>query len=290
MLQFVFNGISAGLGVALLALGFALIYRPTGVFHIAHAAVFTTSAYAAYWALHVYPSMATAGIASIAVGCSTGLMLEWAVYRPLAVRQASPLAVLVSSFGAYFAVVHLIALVAGSEAKTLGRGLASPIRFAGTLLTPVQAGQAVVGILGMLAVFMYLRFTRTGQWTRALASNRTLLLTLGVNEPRLRALLFLLGSSLAAAAGLLTALDIGIHPQMGFGCFLMAAVAVILAGPDRFMAAGWAAVGLGVAQNLALAVLPAIWMDSIVSALLLVALLCRREALVGTLPSLGDSR
>src|SRR4051812_37606687 len=102
MLQFLLNGICAGLGLALLALGFALIYHSTRVFHVAHAAVFTASGYAAYWVLaSLHCRLPIAAVVALAAGSSIGLTLEWLVYRPLAVRGASALVVLIASFGAY---------------------------------------------------------------------------------------------------------------------------------------------------------------------------------------------
>ena len=90
MLQFIINGLITGVLYSLLAIGFALVYNTTKVFHIAAAALYVFAAYMLYWlsvrlGLHIF----IAALLSVILTMGLSLLMDLSVYRPLQRRNAS---------------------------------------------------------------------------------------------------------------------------------------------------------------------------------------------------------
>ncbi|MFI4932692.1 MAG: branched-chain amino acid ABC transporter permease, partial [Burkholderiales bacterium] len=84
LLQLLINGLQLGAIYALTAVGFALIFGSTRIFHVAHGAAFTIAAYLFWWSFtklhwHWLPALALATAAVIAFG----LAMERWIYRPI---------------------------------------------------------------------------------------------------------------------------------------------------------------------------------------------------------------
>ena len=91
-----------------------------------------------------------------------------------------------------------------------------------------------------------------------------------------------ISSVFAATASELAALDLGMDPHVGLDAFLIAAVAVIVGGTDRFR--GWVLGGfvVGIIEGLAVWKLSARWTDLLIFSLLILVLLLRPQGLLGT--------
>src|SRR5678815_5648759 len=100
MLQFLTNGLCMGAVVAVVALGFGLIYTTTRVFHVAHGGVYVLTGYV-LWMVTTSLNLPFAIGVLLALGASavTGALIEWAVYYPLAQRSASSAVLMISSLG-----------------------------------------------------------------------------------------------------------------------------------------------------------------------------------------------
>jgi branched-subunit amino acid ABC-type transport system permease component len=224
-----------GLGLAsyyaLVAVGFALIFSTLRIFHIAHGTVFITAGYA-FFLLHrghgfgLLPS----GLLAVAVAAVLGLAIDKAVYLPVLRRGGGMFSVFIASLG-----VSLI-FEAGYLAYT--KGVISVART--DMLDILTAGPVVVRTLD-LAVFaivavvygllyLWLHGTKVGLEVRGLKDNGPLAAVVGVNVDRTRTHIFLVASALAGIAGVLSAYDMGISPDMGTRTLFVSVVAVILGG------------------------------------------------------------
>jgi branched-chain amino acid transport system permease protein len=203
--------------------------------------------------------------------------LERIVYFPLFARKASPLVNFISSLGVYIVIVNLIALFFGNEIKTLNPEVTPAANIGGVIITRMQMFQFVIPVFVLSLVFIMLRKTTLGRNIRALSDNPTLASVFGLDPKKIRLMIIIIGSALAAVASLLQALDVGIDPQMGLPVVLTAAVAAIVGGANSYVGALLAALFLGVAQNSAVWFISARWQDAITFIVLMFILLARQE-------------
>ena len=107
---------------------------------------------------------------------------------------------------------------------------------------------------------------------------------LGIRVNRLRLVVFAISSALAAAASILTALDVGIDPHAGFSVMLSAAVACIIGGLRDFLAPALGGIALGVVQSMVIWQTSAKWGTAVTFGMLVLFLLFRRKGLLGPAP------
>lgn len=280
--QLAANGLVQGCIYSMVAMGFALVYNTTRVFHVAHGAVFTFGAYAFYALSSVasWPPVPAAGIAVIG-SALLGALIERAVYAPLERNGEAALPALLSSLGIYVLVVSLIALVFGNESIYLAPGISNTIEVGGVRLTNWQVLALGMGITILPLFVLFLRNTYLGISLRAVRDDPVLAETLGINSAFTRVLAVSLGSALAGTAAILVGLDVGTDPHAGMSYVLIGAVAMIMGGTGTF---GGPVVGgflLGLVQSVIVWRLSVRWVEGGTFLILLLFLFFRPQGLIG---------
>jgi branched-chain amino acid transport system permease protein len=280
--QLLANGFATACAYALIALGFGLIYYTSRIFHIAHGAIYTLSAYLFYtvYAIVGWPLLPSALLSVVMIGF-VGVGVDLLIYRPLARRGASPLIMLLSSLGLYILLVNFIAMIYGNEVKIPSPGIQPTYSFAGVILTQIQLATICTSLVAFAMFAVALRKLRFGKLVRALRDDPDLLAVLGHDPYRVRTVVFGIGSGLACIAAVLVAMDVGFDPQIGLSALLSAAVAVIIGGVGVFEAAALGALLLGVAQSLVIWQFSARWQDTLTFVVLILFLLFRPQGLLG---------
>lgn len=284
MIQLLLNGLCTGSVYALVSLGFGLILFAGRTFHIAHGAVFTTGAYACFFFfVRLQVPMLASIVIALSIGVLVGILAELIVYSPLLDERlhktVSATAIMISSLGLYIVIVNLLALFFGAEAKTILPDAKRTISIAGNILTSVQVAQFVTGGFSIALFWLFFRITPLGRSLRAMADDPELLATMGYNSKKLRLYMFAVGSALASLAGVLAALDVGVHPQDGFEVVLCAATAAIIGGKGSFLAPAAGAFTLGFLQSLVQWFISAQWADGVVFIALIFVLILRPRGL-----------
>lgn len=282
-LQLLLNLALTSAHYSLLALGLTLIFRTARFFHFAHAAVYTAGAYAAYVCHGFSHNLPLAVAAGAAAGAVLGVSMEAAVYRPLRSLGARPTSMLVASIGLLFVVQGVVSLLFGDETRTM-LSHSQPsyhLNLLSSQITTIQASFIAVAAIEVSLLFLILRSTRLGITLRAVASDRDLAKSRGINCDRAFLTSFLLGSILAATAGSFWAYNTALAPQMGFSPLLMAVAAMVVGGLGRLRGALYGAFLVATCQHLASWFFAAHWQDAIVFCLLLILLLFKPFGLVG---------
>lgn len=282
MLQFLANGFCKGAVIALVGLGFGLIYTTTRVFHIAHAAIYVLAAYALYAtaALMGLP-LAVAMPIAVIVAVLAGMLVDWTVYQPLAKRSASAAVIMISSLGVQIFLENAVAMSFGNQSQIIRAGVEKTFQFGSVILTHVQIAQALAGLLLTGGLWLFLKHTRTGQICRAVSDDETLASVLGVKVRRVRLLAFGLGSAFAGAGAILVSLDVGMDPHVGFPVVLTAAVGCIIGGLRNFLAPAAGGLLLGLTQSLVVWRTSSKWEEAVTFGILILFLLFRRNGLFG---------
>lgn len=280
--QFIINGLITGVLYSLMAIGFALVYNTTRIFHIAAAGIYVFAAYM-FWLFYVTLHLPLLPAAFIAIMLTMGLSLttEVAVYRPLKNRKASLNVVMIASIGLMTVIVNLIAMFFGNETKVVDNSIQQPLVLGNVIVTMPQMWQFVVGAC-LLLVFMFaLRWTNWGVRLRALSSDETLYETLGYNARSSRTVVFLLSAVFIAVASCLTVYDVGMDPNMGMTVLINAMVAMIIGGVGRFSTCLLGGLTLGVLQAVTVYFFSSNWQNAVTFLVLLIFLFLRPQGIAG---------
>ncbi len=282
LIQLLANGLVAGCMYALVALGFALIYNTSRIFHIAHAAVYAAGAYFLYLFLIVLGfSLWLALLIAILLTAFTGWIMYAIVYSPLLEKGASLLVALLSSLGIYTVVVNLIAMFFGNETKVLRPGVEKTYQLGSVILTRVQVAEVVVFLLLLPLVMGVLKATRWGKQIRAVRDNPQLAEVMGIHLSRIYSSVFVVGSVLTGIAAFLQAMDVGMDPHVGMPVLLTAAVAVIIGGVGTFGGAVLGSFLIAILQSLVIWQMSARWVDAVTFSMLILFLVFKPEGILG---------
>ena len=257
-LQQVINGLVQGSLYALVALGYTMVYGIIELVNFAHGEVVMVGALVGLSVIERMAARGDTGWGVIAIGVlvaipscmALGLGIERIAYRPL--RKAPRLAPLISAIGVSIALQQLAALIWGRNYLHYPDVLANPqFHIGGAVITQVQL--VILGITGilMLGTWVIVQKTALGRAMRASAQNPSVAGLMGVNVDRIIASTFLMGSGLAAVAGVLVGTYYGVgNHTMGFMLGLKAFTAAVLGGIGSLWGAMLGGLLLGVIENL----------------------------------------
>jgi branched-chain amino acid transport system permease protein len=281
LFNFLLNGLVSGSLIAVVALGFALVYNTTRIFHIAYAGLYTLGGYLMFWFLETLglsflPSLVlTLGLVSF-----TSLLMEYLVYKPLSLRNRPHSTLMISSIGLFILLVNAILLFFGPNPWILRPDILNmPDMKIGNLSSlPLLA--FFCNLVMILAFILLLKFTRLGIMIRALRDNAMMSSVFGVNTYRVRLLLFAISGLMVALAAAFRALDVGINPQVGLPVFINAFVALVIGGIGRFEGPVIGAFILGILQSLATYFIDSHWVVLVTFVILVLFILYKPEGLV----------
>lgn len=280
--QLIINGLAAGGIYALLALGFAIIYNTTRMLHIAHAVVYAFGAYAFYVAtvpLGFGPLISVP--CAVASAALFGVAIEIFVYRPVRRRGGGSNSILIVTLGTVVLVQALLAIAFTTDVLSLRSGPLPAVSIGDVSITALHLAVLGVVLVTFPALQAFLGQSRVGTAIRALADNPSLSEVQGLDTDFLYSVIFLIGSALAGVAAVLTSLDLGVRPEMGFSVVFTSIVAVIIGGVGYLPGALAGAFLLGLVEQLAVWKLNSAWQAGLVFAVLLAFLFVRPQGLFG---------
>lgn len=290
-LQQLINGLAFGSILALIALGYTMVYGILRFINFAHGDVFMLGAFAGYYlapkiALLVpMPSVAGAIlvlIASMVICATIGVLIERFAYRPL--RKSPKLTVLITAIGVSLFLEYAGQSIFGASPKPFPKILpVYPVMKLGNLsLNSNQIIVVVVTILLLLALRFIVMKTKIGTAMRAVSFNPEAAALMGINTNVVISFTFALGSALAAAAGILWAVNYpSIDPLMGILPGLKAFVAAVLGGIGNIEGAALGGVVIGVVETFIKGTRWSTWADAVSLAVLILILLVKPSGLLG---------
>jgi branched-chain amino acid transport system permease protein len=289
-LQHLINGLSIGSIYALIALGYTMVFGVLQLINFAHADVYMLGAYIAYYVskwlgLAANPSFSSLLIALAASmsGCALmGFIIERFAYRPL--RSAPRINVLITAVGVSLFLEFSGQAVFGSNPQFFPQIYQPQANFNVGELSINALQVAVLSIsLILMGILQYLIFhTRMGRAMRAVSFNHELASLMGIPTNRVISFTFMLGSSLAGAAGVLVGLIYPrIDPLMGVIPGLKCFVAAVLGGIGHIQGAVIGAITLGMAEEFIVGYGAPTLRDALAFVILIVILLFKPSGLFG---------
>ena len=285
-LQQVLNGLSLGAIYALIALGYTMVYGVLRFINFAHSDVFMVGAFIGYYVGEHLPGGTVWGglvvLAAAMAGCAVlGILIERLVYRPL--RGGPTLNVLITAIGMSLFLEYTGQLVFGATPRAFPAIFPSKvISVHGLIISMNQVIVILVASVLMVALEFTVFRTKIGTAMRAVALNPKVAQLVGINIDVVISFTFGLGSMLAAAGGVLYALNYpSIDPLMGVVPGLKAFVAAVLGGVGNIPGAALGALILGMVETFVDGSRWSTYKDAIAFAILIGILLFRPAGLLG---------
>ncbi len=286
----VYNGLLFGLIMAMAALGLSMVFGTTGLTNFAHGELVTFGAMSTFMlntAFHVPFLLAVPLTVVVAMGF--GWLQDRFLWGPLRHRGIGLIAMMIVTIGLQFFLRNLFAYLTGSRLQNYDEFLTPPSSdFFGLFTYTVRdIVVAAVSILVLTVVLLALSFTRLGRATRAVADNPALASATGINVDRVIALVWVVGTALAALSGAFLGFQLGVTYQIGQLVLLLLFAAVCVGGLGSVWGALIGSLIIGVLIELSTLVIPADLKNAGALFLLILILLVRPQGLLGRRERIG---
>jgi branched-chain amino acid transport system permease protein len=296
LVQHLINGIAAGTIYALVALGYTMVYGVLQLINFAHGDVMMVGTFVGYAVAQKLGRANQASFLGVLLvflagmgACAVlGFVIERFAYRPL--REKPRLTSLITAIGISFTLSYGFQLDFGFLPGAAPRAFPEIIRPHEWLVfgdrdvviwnwQVISFGIAVALMVGLQ--FLVFR-TRFGTAMRAVSFDHRVAGLMGIPTDRVIAGTFMLGSALAAGAGILYAIkDTAVQPLMGLYVGLKAFVAAVIGGIGHVPGAVAGALLLGLVEEFVVGYSSSSWRDAVAFGFLIVVLLVRPQGLFG---------
>lgn len=248
----------------LVGLSFLVIYSAMRFFYISHAISLTFGAYITYFVtIQQGLSLWVAVPLSVLAGILLMLAVNQWIYKPLQKRKLESWQMMIVSLGLYVVLQNIISMLWGDSTLSFRTWqVKTGHEFLGAYITDVQIITIVVSVGLLVLSGLFLEKTNTGQQIKAVSSNAELSGIFGISKNKAVVWSFILGSGLAACAGILIAADTDMTPTMGFNWLLYAVVAMIIGGMGKMRYLLLGCLLLASAQHLAAYYFDSKWMNA----------------------------
>ena len=228
LIQALLNGFGLAVVYILVALGLTLIFSILEVINFAHGEFYMLGGFAAYYlsAVGGLNYVATLVLAMLLVGLA-GVVAERLVFRHL---RGKTLNAFIVSLGLLWVLQATAQLSFGVLDKSVPSAVSGIVRLGGVIVSRERMFVILTAVALIVGLYLFLKFTRTGQAMRAVAQDAEAAALQGVNIELTSALGFGIGCALAGAAGALLAPIFAVSPTMGALPVVKAFIIIIVGG------------------------------------------------------------
>jgi branched-chain amino acid transport system permease protein len=293
LLQQLVNGLTLGSVYALIALGYTMVYGIIELINFAHGEIYMLGAYMGIITFGVLTTLhLTSADSGVTLLCmmivavlfcgAYGVTIERLAYRPL--RTAPRLSPLISALGISIFLQNFVMLAQGPRDKGFPElfiqgGLDMP----GGRISAIQIFIISTSVLIMIALHLLVRRTKIGKAMRATAQDKQMAELVGINVNQVISITFLIGSALAAVAGVMVGMYYGlINFSIGYMAGIKAFSAAVLGGIGSIPGAMLGGILLGLIESLGAGYISSEYKDVFSFAILVLVLIFRPTGLLGT--------
>jgi len=228
--QTIVNGLLLGGILALVALGFSIVWGIMNIINIAHGAFVMIGAYVAFWLFKLY------GIdpfLSIPIAMVVLFVIGYLIQRYVInlVMRAPMLVTFLLTFGLEVIIVNLALLWWSASWRAVTTSYSGTgLNIAGVQIPYIKLAGLGISLLLAWLLTLFMNRTKTGNAIRALGMDMDAARLMGVNVSHTYALTYGIGAAMAGAAGVLLSMIVTITPDMGGAYTLRAFVICVLGG------------------------------------------------------------
>ena len=281
----ILNGLLTGSMYVMMALGFSLIWGIIGVFNFAHGAMYMLGAYISFtlitWGLNASLSISIMMVLMFILG----VLIERFCIRPFSAYRGTSSYVMncvIVTLALAIAIETAVLLIYGGEFKTVNSFAPGVVVLGDFQISNQMFYSFVIGILSIVAIALFIKYTRIGLAMRALAQEPIAASMTGLNPNAIYSITFGISSALAGLAGALLAPVYSIYPSVGWVSFLYAFIVVILGGLGSMTGVVAAGFLVGIIKNVGTIWLSGQWIMAIIFGFLILVLFIRPRGLFGT--------
>ncbi|MBF0585170.1 MAG: branched-chain amino acid ABC transporter permease LivH [Magnetococcales bacterium] len=290
------NGLVLGSTYGLIAVGYTMVYGILGLINFAHGEIYMISAYLTAIFLALFSLLGIHSVPVVLLGVLLltllftalyGWSVERIAYRPL--RRSTRLAPLISAIGISLILQNYIRISQGARNQGVPPLLEGVFRLPPESLdhrfvqiTYMQSLIVVVAFASMALLTWIIHHTALGRACRATQQDRVMANLLGVNTDRVISVVFIMGASMAAVAGLLVTLNYGSFDfYVGFLMGIKAFTAAVLGGIGSLPGAMLGGVVLGLAESFFAGFVNSDYKDVFAFSILILFLIFRPSGFLG---------
>lgn len=244
----ILNALAVSSLYIMMASGLALIFGLRRVMNFGHGAIYMVGAYLGY-TLATGMNFWAALVLVPAIMGAAGLLLELLVLRPLEKREQIEVALI--TFGIGMVIAQIVIRVYGGTPLSVPAPelLSSSVRVFGSDYPVYRLFITVIGLCSVVALALWLNFTRTGMFVRAVSHAPDISSMMGINANRLSLLISALSTAFAGLAGVLVGPYLSIDPGMDVAMIITCMIVVVIGGAGSIWGAIAAALIYGFVQT-----------------------------------------
>ena len=281
-------GLAIGSIYSLIAIGFSMIYRATGLLHFAHPDLMMMGGMIGYTlATRTALPMPLLFILSGFAVAVLSYLIDRFGFRPMR-RHGASLNLVIATIGWSIILVNVALFVWGTAPLSYPQAYLPKGRMiAGIVIVPQNLVMLGVGLAAMAALHAFFTRTVMGQALRATAENPVAAQLMGIRVERMMALTFLLSGFLAGGAGVLVASIVYANFDLGL-IGIKSFAAAVLGGFGHVGGAMAGGLLLGVVETIGAFYVSSAFKDIIAYTLLILILLLRPQGIFGGGPTRPD--
>jgi branched-chain amino acid transport system permease protein len=289
-LELFFSGLTRGSIYALIALGYTMVYGIIQLINFAHGEIYMIGAFVALivsGVLTIYgfsgaSILILAALIAIIYSAAYGYTLEKIAYRPL--RNSPRLAPLISAIGMSLFLQNYVLLAQTPDFLRFPQ-LIPEFDFMEPVAHIMGSSELVILVtstITMIVLTVIIKYTRIGKAMRATQQDMVMARLTGINVDRVISVTFVIGSVLAAIAGVLVGSYIGqINYFIGFMAGVKAFTAAVLGGIGNIPGAALGGLVLGLAESMAAGYVSSAYEDVFAFGVLVLILILRPAGILG---------
>lgn len=249
LIEVVVSGLLSGVMYAMVAIGFVLIYKTSGILNFAQGAMVLFAALTFVSLVERGFPFAAALVVTLMAMTALGFAIERTVLRPLANR--SPMVLFMATLGLSYVIEGVAQLVWGTQVHRLDLGISNaPFEVGGIFISTFDLVAAGIAAAMVAALTAFFGLTRAGLAFRAVADDQFAALAVGLRLDRVWGTVWTAAGFVALVAGLLWGARLGVQFSLSL-IVLKALPVLVLGGFDSVLGAIVAGLIIGATEKLA---------------------------------------
>ncbi|RXJ88143.1 branched-chain amino acid ABC transporter permease [Arcobacter sp. CECT 8985] len=231
-MQQMVNGFSLGSMYALIAIGYTMVYGVLRLINFAHGDIMMVGAFLAYAFISIFHlPFPVAVLLSVVISALVGILTDKIAYKPL--REAPRISLLITAIGISFFLENAFTVFAGGVPRPfpVPEYMQNIFNVSGIIFSTSSILVPLVTLILLLGILFVLYKTKYGMAIRALSFDIKTVNLMGIDANKIIAIVFALGSALAAVGGVFWVINYpSVEPMMGVLVGLKAFAAAVVGG------------------------------------------------------------
>ncbi|NLG33354.1 MAG: branched-chain amino acid ABC transporter permease [Syntrophomonadaceae bacterium] len=282
-IQQIVNGLSLGAIYALIALGYTMVYGIIKLINFAHGDIMMVGAYVGFFSISILGTNIVVAMVFAMVACAIiGVLIEKIAYKPL--RNSTRIAALITAIGVSLFLEYMTIFLLSPQQRIFPHN-AFPVHdynVFGLVLSNKDVFIFISAVLLMVLLQFIIKRTKTGKAMQAVSLDKEAAMLMGINVNQIISVTFAIGSSLAAAAGVMVGIFYNtINPLMGIIPGLKAFVAAVLGGIGIIPGAMIGGFLIGILETMISGYGSSLYRDAVVFGVLIIILIIKPTGILG---------